>query len=110
VGRIGVSCSHRHDHIALLVPAVDVPVRLGHLLQPVAPVDDRPDRLRLGQLPQQGQVAGEQLGCSVVDRQADPAGGERPAGLPERGCALAFPDRVEDDVVGLLVLVKSSAV
>ena len=59
---------------------------------------------KVGRLLQLGQVAGEQLRCSVVDRDADPAGGQRPAGLPEGGCALAFPDCVEDDVVGLLVL------
>jgi hypothetical protein len=65
------------------------PVRFGHLLQPVAAIDDWPDRLRLGQFFQQGQVAGEQLGCPVVDRDADPAGGQRPAA--ERPALLRFP-------------------
>ena len=49
--------SHRHNHVALLVPFLDIPVGLGDLLQRIATVDDRPERPRFRELPQEIEVA-----------------------------------------------------
>jgi hypothetical protein len=52
------------------VPAVDVSVSLGDLLQGIAPVDDRPELSRRGQFPDYGQVVGMLFRASCGSRLA----------------------------------------
>jgi hypothetical protein len=46
------------DGLPVRLPAVDVSVSLGDLLQGIAPVDDRPEFSHRGQFPDYGQVVG----------------------------------------------------
>ncbi len=99
---------------------LDVPRRLDHVLQRVAPVDDGPIVPGLDELLEEANVVlrpirqrhqhalvsdprGQQRQREVpeaVRRDEDPSGLQRAFGAPERVLA----DRVEDDVVGLAVL------
>ena len=47
---------HSDDYIPLLVPCFDIPVSLGHLVQRIAPIDDRFDLSRLDKLADEGKI------------------------------------------------------
>lgn len=87
------------------MPRLDVPVGLGDPFERVAPVDDRPDLPRLEQFPEEDQVPGIFRRRTVRGEKASVPLEQVPALRPRR-----FADRVEDDVEGRPVPVKSSVV
>src|SRR5205814_9311227 len=92
---------HSDDDIPLLVPAVDVPVRLDHLFQPIGPIDNWLQGARLGQFLEYDEIRRHRSGKSVVDRDDLAAWRQRALRVHEGARALSPSNGIENHVVAL---------